>query len=1226
MKRLKNRLTVVLCCICLGTGVLRGQGFDISPDGGLLTTEFGVSDTVRIKLTSQPASDVTLGVSVSDTTEGSVNINQLIFTSADWDTDQTVILTGTNDDLHDGDIEYSLILSAAVSNDAGYDSLDPSDLAATNFDDDRVAVEVFPTGGIIVSERGNDAVISVRLDSKPESDVFLGFASSDETEGIISTSLLEFSPENWSTIQQVTVTGVSDTVSDGDQVFTVTFFEAASTDENYNGLDPPDVTVTNMNVDAPGIHIYPTTGLTTSEIGDEASFTMMLLSRPTSDVTVALTVSDLTEASLAASSVTFTSDNWDKGQRVSIAGQDDFDDDGDQNFTVITAASSSEDTLYDGIDPADVSVTNVDDDGVGFIFYPIDTLSTSEDGGSSQFTILLTSQPASPVIVPVVSSDESEGSVMPAWAMFKENNWSNPQRITVSGVNDDFDDDDIRYSLLIGPAESADPNYDGIDPVDFFVTNRDNDSAYVIVTPTSGLLTTETGGKDTLTFTLSAQPRKDVLIPLSPSEVSEGSVSPDTVRISPDQWQDDFTAVVTGVDDTDLDGDQTYSLIIGPVVSDDYSFAGIDPADVEVTNLDREALMVIFPTTVDFDSVQIDTSSVVSITVSNAGNHTLTITQLSFSSTNFVAGPEQVTVHSGDSANIDITFTPDTVGNYLDTLLFENNAYQENLKLPVSGIGVDIDNVKPAVAAVAHTPEQPATGNDVTVSCTATDVNGIREVKLVYLIGGSTVERQLAMASSSGSSYETVIPADDVTMNGVIYTITALDNRYNTAKSGPHSVSITFSSGELTSVMSGAALSGGLEMDSWQMFSIPTHIDENDPQEVLKDEIGKRTKKRWELWQWLDDKWKFPDEIEPGKGYWLIQWVKSSMTINPGSGKTVDHTGFTFNVQPGWNMIGNPYPFTVTLNLDESKFYGPISYNQGWSSTVQQIQPWGGYAVYNKGAAPETVTLNPTETDSGLARNNVTLSDGWKLNMAAYGETYFDLDNAIGRLSGSSEELDYRDNPEPPYLGGHVSLVMHRKEWNTGILHFPSDIRSLEETEGVWDVELRVIKETSPVTLSFNMEGDFPGDHSIVLLDLTKRETLSLEQISSLTINQNWDKLIVYPFKVIAGSPEYVSSMTQEILSQLPETFTLHQNYPNPFNPTTTIRFEVPMPSRVTLKIYNLMGQEVTALTDNWFHIGSHSVVWNGKDHRGRLVGSGVYFYTIQAGEFMESRKMILLR
>ena len=203
---------------------------------------------------------------------------------------------------------------------------------------------------------------------------------------------------------------------------------------------------------------------------------------------------------------------------------------------------------------------------------------------------------------------------------------------------------------------------------------------------------------------------------------------------------------------------------------------------------------------------------------------------------------------------------------------------------------------------------------------------------------------------------------------------------------------------------------------------------------------------------------------------------------------------------------------------------------------------------------------------------------------------------------------------------------MPRSEWNENISHFTSDIRSLVEPDGVWDLDLKVKEETSPVTLSLHMEGDFPVEHDIVLLDLINRETYNIKETSSVTVNQNWDKLPVYPFKVIAGSPEYVSSMTQEILSQLPETFTLHQNYPNPFNPTTTIRFEIPVPSQVSLKIYNLMGQEVRTLTRDWFPMGNHQLIWNGKDQRGIPVSAGVYIYRLQSQDFQKTRKMVLLK
>jgi agmatine/peptidylarginine deiminase len=90
--------------------------------------------------------------------------------------------------------------------------------------------------------------------------------------------------------------------------------------------------------------------------------------------------------------------------------------------------------------------------------------------------------------------------------------------------------------------------------------------------------------------------------------------------------------------------------------------------------------------------------------------------------------------------------------------------------------------------------------------------------------------------------------------------------------------------------------------------------------------------------------------------------------------------------------------------------------------------------------------------------------------------------------------------------------------------------------------------------------------------------------------------------------------------------FVLEQNYPNPFNPTTTIRFYLPEMSHATLTIYDVNGSEVIKLIDGTRKAGDHAIEWTGKNSNGRLVRSGVYFYTLQTGETSRTRKMILIR
>jgi hypothetical protein len=80
------------------------------------------------------------------------------------------------------------------------------------------------------------------------------------------------------------------------------------------------------------------------------------------------------------------------------------------------------------------------------------------------------------------------------------------------------------------------------------------------------------------------------------------------------------------------------------------------------------------------------------------------------------------------------------------------------------------------------------------------------------------------------------------------------------------------------------------------------------------------------------------------------------------------------------------------------------------------------------------------------------------------------------------------------------------------------------------------------------------------------------------------------------------------------------QNYPNPFNPSTTIRYELPKTADVSLKIFNVLGQEMVSLVNDQRAPGSYQVQWNAN------VPSGIYFYRLEAGGFVETKKMILLR
>jgi len=96
--------------------------------------------------------------------------------------------------------------------------------------------------------------------------------------------------------------------------------------------------------------------------------------------------------------------------------------------------------------------------------------------------------------------------------------------------------------------------------------------------------------------------------------------------------------------------------------------------------------------------------------------------------------------------------------------------------------------------------------------------------------------------------------------------------------------------------------------------------------------------------------------------------------------------------------------------------------------------------------------------------------------------------------------------------------------------------------------------------------------------------------------------------------------------AQLPKEFDLRQNYPNPFNPGTVIEYALPKSAHVTIEIYNLLGQKVNVLVDKNQKVGRYRVDWDGKDKKGEELASGIYFYRIQAEDFVKCKKMIMLK
>ncbi|MBE0551538.1 MAG: T9SS type A sorting domain-containing protein [Ignavibacterium sp.] len=170
------------------------------------------------------------------------------------------------------------------------------------------------------------------------------------------------------------------------------------------------------------------------------------------------------------------------------------------------------------------------------------------------------------------------------------------------------------------------------------------------------------------------------------------------------------------------------------------------------------------------------------------------------------------------------------------------------------------------------------------------------------------------------------------------------------------------------------------------------------------------------------------------------------------------------------------------------------------------------------------------------------------------------------------------------------------------------------------------------------------------LLIMQKRETHNMGTLTSLVIsNNNFNtRNTIYPTRIYASNiTAFTHSLnnavfvgiengkiykSNDILTNIEEditaanSFMLFQNYPNPFNPSTIISYQLPVSGEVTLKVYDVLGREVETLVNEYRNTGNYEVEFNVAQESLPAIASGIYFYQLKAGEYVQTKKMILLR
>ena len=507
-------------------------------------------------------------------------------------------------------------------------------------------------------------------------------------------------------------------------------------------------------------------------------------------------------------------------------------------------------------------------------------------------------------------------------------------------------------------------------------------------------------------------------------------------------------------------------------------------------------------------------------------------------------------------------------------------------------------------------------GEPAVLSATIYDLNGISEANLYLQIGGSSKEIIFPMSNVSSSSYEVHIPDSLIGPNNFRARIVGVDNMSYSTTSEYITTQIKLSNSELTMTNKYSAYPDGIEKEQWKLMSWPSQVN-NTTLAFSELDDGHV----FYVWEPVKESYSIANQIKKGQAYWFRHSYKEAVIFREDTSFALPLDEFVIELEEGWNLVGNPFSFPVTYSADTSVSspiaYGLLGIGKGWSSPQNILFPWNGYAVYAGERA--TITLLPfEEQDTSFAR--IASEGDWYLNIKLESKNQINHSTVLGRRKHANNGAGIFDAPIFPGIEKNISIAMDLD--GSSSFKYIRDIRSLDDFNGIWNLRLNDLGDE--FMISSNQLSPLPRGLQVGLVNINERKVLLnfLDHEEVIPSNQN----NVFDLKIIAGDQEYVKSMSQEILSTIPEEFSLGQNYPNPFNPITQMEYSLPQTSRVVISIYNVLGQEIKTLVNKDQDYGYHSVSWDGTDRLGKSVASGVYFTQMRSGGFSQSKKMLLLK
>ncbi len=539
---------------------------------------------------------------------------------------------------------------------------------------------------------------------------------------------------------------------------------------------------------------------------------------------------------------------------------------------------------------------------------------------------------------------------------------------------------------------------------------------------------------------------------------------------------------------------------------------------------------------------------------------------------------------------------------------------------------------KNSAPVITHTPLSSQLRRvPIQVDAKIVDDSNALNATLHYRRGGEVDFNSVVMLSSNNDSlFQGTIPESEVISRGVEYYITATDGTLTTRLpvSGIFSIPI-----EIDNQYKQTAQPYGSAQNAYRLISVPFDLDDKSPGAVLEDDLGKYDDTKWRFSELLANQTyaEFPNTspMAPGKAFWLIVTEAGKLIdIDNGISNRTD-AKYAVALHPQWNFIGNPFNFTIpvrNLSLKSSGqspdlYFYDGTWNDPANAPVEEMQPFEGYAVYSDALSGDTLFIDP-DLSSGATSSHENYEPLWSIRILAQSRQARDANNVAAVAAAASRARDRMDHPEPPVVGEYVSVYFPHRDWATIGPGYCTDARPEFSRGEIWEFEVAT-NIRDKVNLTFEGIAQVPDEFEVWVMD------------EALQLSQNLRKRNQYAvagadhpkqLKLVVGRAEFVTASLAEV-KIIPTSYELSQNFPNPFNPATTIHYGLPKAERVTLQVYNLLGEEVVTLIDHESkEAGYHAAIWAGRNRHDQPVTSGIYFYRLRAGSFMMTKKMVLVQ